>query len=78
MSFATQDFRLATKGFVANALILVASLAWNEALIQTIRVWFPNRRDDVIGLLLHALLVTFIVYVAFRVLDRMLPNSEKK
>lgn len=56
--------------FIESGLILVVSLAWNEAITLAIRSAFPRQSDDALGLIVYAFILTIIVYFLIRFLRR--------
>ena len=51
-----------TAALITSAFGLVAALAWNEAIKAAIALWL-SADDEVIGLVIYALIVTVIVTV---------------
>ena len=52
-----------TAALITSAFGLVAALAWNEAIKAAIAMWL-SADDEVIGLVIYALIVTVIAVVA--------------
>jgi hypothetical protein len=64
-------------GYVSAALGLVAGLAWNDAIRSLIEAAFPLARDTVAIKFLYAALVTVVVVVLIKYLDRMLNKHDE-
>ena len=52
-----------TAALITSAFGLVAALAWNEAIKAAIAMWL-SADDEVIGLVIYALIVTVIAVIA--------------
>ena len=52
-----------TAALITSAFGLVAALAWNEAIKAAIALWL-SADDEVIGLVIYALIVTVIAVIA--------------
>ena len=52
-----------TAALITSAFGLVAALAWNEAIKAAIGLWLQND-DQVVGMVIYALIVTVIAVVA--------------
>lgn len=65
------EARVKTFGYISAALGLVAGLAWNEAIAAAIDAAFPLAKDTVPVKFLYALLVTMVVILLIKVLNRM-------
>ena len=52
-----------TAALITSAFGLVAALAWNEAIKKAIGMWL-SADDEVIGLVIYALIVTVIAVIA--------------
>jgi uncharacterized membrane protein len=59
----TPKLSILTENLIIGALLLVAGLAWNEAITTAIRTWLPNTRSDAWGLFLYAIIITVVVVV---------------
>ena len=57
------QFLETTAALITSAFGLVAALAWNEAIKAAIGLWLQND-DQVIGMVIYALIVTVIAVVA--------------
>ena len=53
-----------TAALITSAFGLVAALAWNDAIKKAIAMWLGTGDDELIGLLVYALIVTVIAVVA--------------
>ncbi|MBQ6548229.1 MAG: hypothetical protein IJL79_04720 [Candidatus Methanomethylophilaceae archaeon] len=53
-----------TAALITSAFGLVAALAWNDAIKKAIGMWLGTGDDELIGLLVYALIVTVIAVVA--------------
>lgn len=65
-----------TFGYVSAALGLVAGLAWNDAIRNLIETVFPMTRDTVAVKFLYAILVTVVVVLLIKYLDKMINRPE--
>ena len=52
-----------TAALITSAFGLVAALAWNEAIKKAVGLWLEGG-DEVIGLVIYALIVTVIAVIA--------------
>ena len=59
---------------ITTAFALVAGLAWNEA-IKAVITQFLKSGDEVIGLLIYAIIVTIIAVVATLLIGRTLARA---
>jgi len=57
------QFLETTAALITSAFGLVAALAWNEAIKAAIGLWLEND-DEVIGMVIYALIVTVIAVIA--------------
>ena len=57
------QFLETTAALITSAFGLVAALAWNEAIKTAIGLWLQND-DQVLGMVIYALIVTVIAVVA--------------
>ena len=57
------QFLETTAALITSAFGLVAALAWNEAIKAAIGLWLQND-DQVVGMVIYALIVTVIAVVA--------------
>jgi hypothetical protein len=57
------QFLETTAALITSAFGLVAALAWNEAIKAAIALWLSND-DEVIGMVIYALIVTVIAVIA--------------
>lgn len=65
-----KEIRSRTFGYVSAAFGLVAGLAWNEAITSLINVLFPIAKDTVAIKFLYAVILTAVVVMLIRYLDR--------
>src|SRR3989338_1652083 len=59
-----------TLGFISSAFVLVAALAWNEAIKATITRYFPAG-SGIVSLLIYALVVTIIAVLVTSYLSKL-------
>lgn len=71
-----QEIRSRTFGYVSAALGLVAGLAWNEAITGLINILFPIDKNTVAVKFLYAIIITGVVVLLIRYLDRFLNRQE--
>jgi len=57
--------------FVLAGFGLVASLAWNEAIKSLFDVLLPKKTSALVGKFLYAILITFIVVLISRYLEKI-------
>jgi hypothetical protein len=57
------QFLETTAALITSAFGLVAALAWNEAIKAAIALWL-SADDEVVGMIIYALIVTVIAVVA--------------
>ena len=57
------QFLETTAALITSAFGLVAALAWNEAIKAAIGLWLSND-DQVVGMVIYALIVTVIAVIA--------------
>ena len=57
------QFLETTAALITSAFGLVAALAWNEAIKTAIGLWLQND-DQVLGMVIYALIVTVIAVIA--------------
>lgn len=72
-----KEIRSRTFGYVSAALGLVAGLAWNEAITSLINVLFPVAKNTVAIKFLYALILTAVVVMLIRYLDRFFNRKIK-
>jgi hypothetical protein len=70
------DVRARTVGYITAGLGLVASLAWNEAIREFIRVVFPQEQDTLIAKLIYAFVMTIVVVAAGWYAARLFKEGE--
>ena len=58
-----EQFLETTAALITSAFGLVAALAWNEAIKAAIALWLDSD-DEVIGMVIYALIVTVIAVIA--------------
>jgi len=66
-----QEVRAKTATYIGTAFGLVAGLAWNDAIKALIESVFPLTRNTVAVKFLYAILVTVVVVVLIRYIDRI-------
>lgn len=69
------EFRARTFGYISAALGLVAGLAWNEAIKSMIEAIFPLAQETIFVKFLYAILVTTMVIILIRYLDKLVNKS---
>lgn len=77
MNDLQQEVRGKTFGYVNAALGLVAGLAWNEAIKALIEAVFPVARNTVLVKFVYAALVTIVVVVLIKYIDRAVNGPQK-
>ena len=65
-------------GYIVAGLGLVASLAWNDAISNTIKYFIPESGNTVIAKLFYALLVTSIVGLILYYVEKSLQEDAGK
>lgn len=60
---------------LTTAFGLIAALAWNEA-IKAIITTFVGKGNDLMGLLIYAIIITIIAVIATLLIARALPAPE--
>ena len=65
-----------TAALITSAFGLVAALAWNEAIKAAIAMWL-SADDEVIGLVIYALIVTVIAVVATLLIAMALAKAKE-
>jgi len=65
------ELRGKTLGYISGALGFVAGLAWNEAITTMIDNLFPLSKDTVTVKFIYAALVTVLVVILVRYLERI-------
>lgn len=70
-----RETKAKTFGYISAALGLVAGLAWNEAIAAAIDAAFPLAKDTVAVKFLYAALVTAIVVILIKVLNRIVERE---
>jgi len=78
MNELQKDFRGKTFGYISAALGLVAGLAWNDAIKFMIESLFPISSDTIFVKFIYAILVTLVVVVLVRYLDRIINREPEK
>jgi hypothetical protein len=66
-----------TLGYISAALGLVAGLAWNDAITNMINVLFPVAKDTILIKFIYALIVTLVVVLLIKSLEKALTNGDK-
>ena len=64
-----------TAALITSAFGLVAALAWNEAIKAAIALWL-SADDEVIGLVIYALIVTVIAVIATMLIAMALAKAK--
>ena len=65
-----------TAALITSAFGLVAALAWNEAIKAAIALWL-SADDEVIGLVIYALIVTVIAVIATLLIAMALAKAKE-
>lgn len=65
-----QEVREKTYGYILTALGLVAGLAWNEAIKETIDQFLPLSKDTIVAKFIYAVIITLVVVLISTVLLR--------
>jgi len=78
---AAEKFRLqflqALSSLIIAAFGLVAALAWNEAIKAAVKIVFGTA-DDLMGMLVYALLVTILAVIATMLITRAVDRSRAR
>lgn len=69
------ELRGRTLGYINTALSLVAGLAWNEAIISAIDTIFPMSKDTVFVKFIYAILVTIVIVILLKYLERVVKSK---
>ena len=72
----TVMFLETTAALITSAFGLVAALAWNEAIKAAIAMWL-SADDEVIGLVIYALIVTVIAVIATLLIAMALAKAKE-
>ena len=64
-----------TAALITSAFGLVAALAWNEAIKTAVGLWLEGG-DEVIGLVIYALIVTVIAVIATMLIAMALAKAK--
>lgn len=79
---AAEKFRLqflqALSSLIIAAFGLVAALAWNEAIKKAVAMVFNTGDNELIGLLVYALLVTVLAVIATMLITRAVDKSKAR
>jgi uncharacterized membrane protein required for colicin V production len=67
----SREFLATTFSLVSAAFGLIAALAWNTAITKWLSEWLSNGRNEVAGLFVYAVIVTFIGVVVIVLLARV-------
>ena len=78
MNDLNKELKSRTFGYVSAALGLVAGLAWNDAIGYTIESLFPLSKDTIGVRFLYAVVVTIVVVVLIKYLNRMINQEPEK
>ena len=70
------QFLETTAALITSAFGLVAALAWNEAIKAAIALWL-SADDEVIGLVIYALIVTVIAVIATLLIAMALAKAKE-
>lgn len=73
-----REVRGKSVGYIGAALGLVAGLAWNDAITTLIDALFPLAKDTVVMKLVYAALVTVLVIVVIKYLDKWANKKDNK
>ncbi len=66
-----REARMQTVGYILTALGLVVGLAWNEAIMAFIDKVLPLGKDGLGAKFLYAVVITIIVIIASRYIQRL-------
>lgn len=77
MNDLNKELKARTFGYVSAALGLVAGLAWNEAIGELIDKVFPIAKDTVAVKFVYAIVVTIVVVILIKNLERII-NRESQ
>lgn len=64
-------------GYISAALGLVAGLAWNDAIVGLIDFLFPLTRNTVLVKFVYAIILTIVVVMLIKSINRIFNNSSK-
>lgn len=64
-------------GYISAAFGLVAGLAWNEAITALIDTLFPLEKDTLIVKFAYAVIITLVVVILIKVLNKTLKAENK-
>jgi len=67
----SREFLATTFSLVSAAFGLIAALAWNTAITKWLSEWLSNGGNEVAGLFVYAVIVTFIGVVVIVLLARV-------
>ncbi len=64
--------------YIGAGFGLVVGLAWNDAIAELIRTFFPNSVDTLIAKFAYALLLTIIVGITLYYVEKILSAGDEK
>jgi hypothetical protein len=67
-----KEIKSRTFGYISGALGLVAGLAWNDAITNMIETIFPLSKDTMAVKFFYAILITIVVVMLVKYLERMI------
>lgn len=70
------EFAEKITGYITGAFGLVAGLAWNEAITETINYFFPFEKGTVIAKFIYAFVITIVLVIVTVYLMRWFKNSD--
>jgi len=71
-----RELREKTAGYILTALGLVAGLAWNDAISETIKHFFPLDTGGLIAKFTYAIIITIAIVLVSNSLLRVLAPKE--
>lgn len=63
--------------YISTAFGLVAGLAWNEAITELINVLFPISKDSVLIKFLYAIILTAVVVIVVKLMDKFIAAEKQ-
>ena len=67
-----QELQEKMTGYIVTALGIVAGLAWNDAISEAIKVFFPMESGSLIAKFVYAIIITIAIVILSRSLMRVL------
>ncbi|MCR4279728.1 MAG: DUF5654 family protein [Candidatus Zambryskibacteria bacterium] len=78
MNEIKKELKSTTFGYISAALGLVAGLAWNDAIKELIETAFPLSRNTIGVKFLYAILVTVVVIILIKSINKMINRQIDK